>query len=102
MNARNPRAAVGRSAGSPRPQPVEAPVRMGGLGALGDAPTRIGISENRVVQYETEVTNDNSSGLPRARHDVERAKGVLHQSRAQTTAVDVEPGPVLGPLGRNQ
>jgi len=61
---------------------------VGGFSALGAALFSIGIPNNSVVQYETEVKNGKlllvANGTP---EEVERAKEILHQTEAQTTTV---------------
>ena len=71
---------------------VEGAVVVGGLSALGGALASIGIPENSIVQYETEVKSGKllvvTQGTPQ---QVERARRVLHQSQAKTMAVHAEP-----------
>ena len=67
----------------------------GGLTALGAGLYSIGIPKNSIVQYETEVKNGKLllvvHGTP---EEVERAKELLDQSEANSTAVHGEPATV--------
>jgi hypothetical protein len=70
---------------------LEEAVLVGGLSALGAALVSIGIPKNSVVAYETEVKNGKLllvANGPAA--DVERARGLLHQTQAETTTVHAE------------
>ena len=64
---------------------------VGGLGALGAALFSIGIPKESVVKYESEVKNGKlllvAHGTP---DEVERAKEILHQTEATTTAIHAE------------
>src|SRR5512141_1887763 len=61
---------------------------VGGLGALAAALYSIGIPKNSVVQYETEVKNGKLLLVAHGTADeVERAKDLLHQTRAKSTTV---------------
>src|ERR1700722_8585216 len=65
---------------------------VGGLSALGAALASIGIPKNSVVQYETEVKNGKLLLVAHGTADeVERARNLLHQTRAKTTTVHAEP-----------
>jgi len=65
---------------------------VGGLGALGAALFSIGIPKNSVMQYETEVKNGKLLLVAHGTlEDVERARDLLHRTRAKTTTVHVEP-----------
>ena len=61
---------------------------VGGFSALGAALYSIGIPQKSVLQYETEVTSGKlllvANGTPA---EVGRAKDILHQTHAQSTAV---------------
>lgn len=65
---------------------------VGGLSALGAALFSIGIPNNSVVQYQTEVKKGKllliAHGAP---DDVERAKNLLRQSPAPKTTVHAQP-----------
>ena len=64
---------------------------VGGISALGAALFSIGIPKNSVVQYETEVKNGKLLLVAHGTADeVERARDLLHQSRAKTTTVHAE------------
>jgi hypothetical protein len=64
---------------------------FGGLSALGAGLYSIGIPKHSALQYETEVKNGKLllvvHGSP---EEVERAKDLLDQSHANSTAVHVE------------
>jgi hypothetical protein len=67
---------------------LEGAAVMGGLTALGAGLCSIGIPKNSVVQYETEVKNGKLLLIAHGTaEDVERAKTLLHQTQAATTAV---------------
>jgi len=70
---------------------LEGAVAVGGLTALGAGLYSIGIPENAIVQYETEVKNGKlllvAHGTP---DDVQRAKDLLKQTQATTTMVHAE------------
>ena len=64
---------------------------VGGLSALGAALFSIGIPKNSVVQYETEIKNGKLLLVAHGTADeVERARNLLHQSRAKSTTVHAE------------
>ena len=67
---------------------LEGAVLVGGLSAIGAGLYSIGIPQKSVLQYETEVTSGKlllvANGTPA---EVERAKDILHQAHAQSTAV---------------
>ena len=70
---------------------LEEAVVVGGLGALGAALFSIGIPKNSVVQYETEVKNGKLLLVAHGTADeVERAKDLLHRTRAKSTTVHAE------------
>ena len=70
---------------------LEEAVLVGGLGALGAALFSIGIPKNSVVQYETEVKNGKLLLVAHGTADeVERAKELLHRTRAKSTTVHAE------------
>lgn len=70
---------------------LEGAVAVGGLTALGAGLYSIGIPENAIVQYETEVKNGKlllvAHGTP---DDLQRAKDLLKQTQATTTMVHAE------------
>jgi len=70
---------------------LESAVVMGGLSALGAALCSIGIPKNSVLQYETQVKNGQlllvAHGTP---EEVHRAKDILDQTEANSTAVHGE------------
>ncbi len=70
---------------------LEGAALTGGLTALGAGLYSIGIPNKSVLQYETEVKNGKlllvAHGTPA---EVERARDILHQTRAQTTTVHAE------------
>jgi uncharacterized membrane protein len=64
---------------------------VGGLSALGAALFSIGIPNNSVVQYETEVKKGKLLLVAHGTvEEVERAKQLLHQSGAKTTKIHAE------------
>jgi uncharacterized membrane protein len=64
---------------------------VGGLSALGAALFSIGIPKNSVVQYETEVKNGKLLLVAHGTADeVQRAKDLLHRTRATTTTLHSE------------
>jgi uncharacterized membrane protein len=64
---------------------------VGGLSALGAALFSIGIPKDSVVKYESEVKNGKLLLVAHGTTDeVERAKGILHQTQATTTDVHAE------------
>ncbi|QJW94638.1 general stress protein [Frigoriglobus tundricola] len=70
---------------------LEGAAVVGGLSALGGALASIGIPENSIVQYETEVKNGKLLLVAHGTADeVERARGVLERSKANAT-VHAEP-----------
>ena len=70
---------------------LEGAVVTGGLTALGAGLYSIGIPKNSVVQYETEVKNGKLLLVVHGTADeVERARDLLHQTRAKTTTVHAE------------
>ena len=74
---------------------LEGAVVTGGLTALGAGLYSIGIPENSIVQYEAEVKNGKLLLVAHGTTDeVERAKDLLHQTRAETTTVHGEPAAV--------
>jgi hypothetical protein len=80
----------GRSSCGSSARSEEAAV-VGGISALGAALFSIGIPKNSVVQYETEVKNGKLLLVAHGTVDeVERARDLLHQSRAKTTTVHAE------------
>ena len=63
---------------------------VGGLSALGAALFSIGIPNNTVVQYETEVKNGKLLLVAHGTvEEVERARQLLHQFGAKTTKVHI-------------
>jgi len=71
---------------------LEGAVLTGGLTALGAGLYSIGIPKNSVMQYETEVKNDKLILVAHGTlEEVERAKDLLHRTRAKTTTVHAEP-----------
>ena len=73
---------------------LEGAVVVGGLSALGGALASIGIPENSIVKYETEVKNGKLLLVAHGTHDeVQRAKTLLKQTKA-TTTVHAEPATV--------
>jgi hypothetical protein len=67
---------------------LEGAVVTGSLTALGAGLYNIGIPKNSAVQYETEVKNGKLLLVVHGTADeVERAKDLLHQTRAQTIAI---------------
>jgi uncharacterized membrane protein len=70
---------------------LEEAVVVGGFSALGAGLFSIGIPKNSVLQYETQVKNGKlllvAHGTP---EEVQRAKDLLHQSQANSTAVHSE------------
>ena len=74
---------------------LEGAVVTGGLSALGAGLYSIGIPKNSVVQYETEVKNGKLLLVAHGTADeVERARNILGQTQAKTTAVHCEPAEV--------
>ena len=70
---------------------LEGAVVTGGLTALGAGLYSIGIPKNSIVQYETEVKNGKLLLVVHGTADeVERARDLLHQTRAKTTTVHAE------------
>ena len=68
---------------------------VGGLSALGAGLYSIGIPKNSVLQYETAVKNDKLLLVAHGTADeVERARDLLHQNRAEITTVHAEPATV--------
>ena len=64
---------------------------VGGFSALGAALFSIGIPKNSILQYETEVKNGKLLLVAHGTtEDVERAKGILHQTHAKSTTVHAE------------
>ena len=71
---------------------LEGAAVMGGLSALGAGLYSIGIPKNSILQYETEVKNGSLLLVAHGTaEEVERARDLLHQTRAETTAVHAEP-----------
>ena len=70
---------------------LEEAALVAGISALGAGLYSIGIPKNSILQYETEVKNGKillvANGTA---DDVERAKDLLHQTEAETTAVHAE------------
>ena len=67
---------------------LESAAVMGGLSALGAALFSIGIPENSVLLYETQVKNGKLLLVAHARpEEVERAKDLLDQTEANSTTV---------------
>jgi len=70
---------------------LEEAVVVGGFSALGAGLFSIGIPKNSVLQYETQVKNGKlllvAHGTP---EEVQRAKDLLHQSQANSTAFHSE------------
>jgi uncharacterized membrane protein len=70
---------------------LEGAVVVGGISALGGALASIGIPENSVVQYETEVKNGKLLLVAHGTaDDVERAKDLLDETQAESTTVHAE------------
>lgn len=70
---------------------LEEAVVVGGLSALGAALYSVGIPKNSVVQYETEVKNGSLLLVAHGTADeVERARELLRQTQAKTTAIHAE------------
>src|SRR5271165_6054022 len=70
---------------------LEGAVMTGGLSALGAGLYSIGIPKNSIVQYETEVKNDKLLLVAHGTlEEVERAKDLLDQTKANSTAVHGE------------
>jgi hypothetical protein len=68
---------------------------FGGLTALGAGLYSIGIPKNSVLQYETEVKNDKLLLVVQGTADeVQHARGLLHQTGAETATVHGEPAAV--------
>jgi uncharacterized membrane protein len=68
---------------------------IGGLTALGAGLYSIGIPKNSIVQYETEVKNGKLLLIAHGTADeVERARDLLHQTRAKSLTVHAEPAAV--------
>ena len=71
---------------------LESAVFMGGLSALGAALFSIGIPNDSILQYETQVKNGKllliAHGTP---EEVDRAKNLLHQTEATSATVHHEP-----------
>jgi hypothetical protein len=64
---------------------------VGGISALGAALVSIGIPNNSVVKYETEVKNGKILLIAHGTaDDVERARKLLHQTDAKSTTVHAE------------
>ncbi len=71
---------------------LQGAVVVGGLSALGGALASIGIPENNVVQFETEVKNGRLLLVAHGTADeVERARDLLHEARATSTVVHAVP-----------
>jgi len=71
---------------------LEGAVVVGSLSALDAGLASIGIPKNSIVQYETEVKNGRLLLVVHGTADeVERARDLLRQSQAKTTAVHGEP-----------
>ena len=67
---------------------LEGAVVVGGLDALGAALYSAGIPKNSVMQYETEVKNGKLLLVAHwTLNEVQRAKDLLHQTHAKTTAL---------------
>ena len=74
---------------------VEGAFVVGGLSALGGALASIGIPENSIVQYETEVKDGKLLVVAHGTADeVEQARRLLHQTQAKSTTVHGEPAAV--------
>ena len=70
---------------------LESAVVLGGFSALGAALFSIGIPENSVLEYETQIKNGKLLLVAHGTaQEVERAKDLLDQSHANSTAVHVE------------
>jgi len=70
---------------------LEGAVVTGGITALGAGLYSIGIPKNSVMQYETEVKNGQLLLVAHGTsEEVERARDILHQTRAKTTTVHAE------------
>ena len=70
---------------------LEGAAVMGGLSALGAGLYSLGIPKNSIVQYETQVKNGKLLLVAHGTADeVERARDLLHQTAAETTAVHAE------------
>ena len=70
---------------------LEGAVVVGGVSALGAALASIGIPNNSVVQYETEVKNGKLLLVAHGTAaEVEHAKDILRQTQAETTTVHAE------------
>jgi uncharacterized membrane protein len=70
---------------------LESAAVVGGISALGGALASIGIPNDSIVQYETEVKNGRLLLLVHGTPDeVERAKDLLDQTPAKTTTVHAE------------
>ena len=70
---------------------LEGAVVMGGFSALGAALFSIGIPENSVLQYETQVKNGKLLLVAHGTsQEVERAKVLLDQTEANSTAAHCE------------
>ena len=71
---------------------LEEAVVVGGVTALGAGLFSMGIPKNSIVKYETEVKNGKLLLIAHGTADeVERARSLLHQTQAETTAVHAEP-----------
>ena len=67
---------------------LEGAAVVGGLSALGAALASIGIPKDSIVQYETEVQNGKLLLVAHGTADeVDRARNLLHKTRAKTTTV---------------
>ena len=74
---------------------LETAVVTGGVTALGAGLYSIGIPKNSVLQYETAVKNGKLLLVAHGTADeVERAKDLLHQNRAEIATVHAEPATV--------
>jgi hypothetical protein len=70
---------------------LEEAVVVGGVTALGAALCSIGIPNNSVVQYETEVKNGKLLLIVHGTYEeVERARELLHQTQSRRTTMHVE------------
>ena len=70
---------------------VEGAVVTGSLTALGAGLYSIGIPKHSIVQYETEVKNGKLLLVAHGTaEEVERARDILHQTRAETTTVHAD------------
>jgi len=70
---------------------LEGAAMVGGLSALGAGLYSIGIPKNSILKYETEVKNGKLLLVAHGTADeVERARDLLHQTAAETTAVHAE------------